>query len=132
MEKKQKYDELVGSGGKHMLLTDRENMPDMRAIPRTQTYFRETGNCIGEETFTMADLQCPCALCRTNLGNLETCMYKEERGEIKTHAVRLVETDKNDPHQIKSMKVQQLKDKLKAKNLPVTGVKAVLIEQLAT
>ena len=80
----------------------------------------------------MADLQCSCAPCRTNPGNLETCMYKDEQGETKTHAVIPVETNENDPHQLKSIKIQQLRDELKARNLLVTGVKAVLIERLTT
>ena len=104
----------------------------MRAILRTHKYFQAIGNCSGEKTLTMADLQCSCAPCRTNPGNLETCMYKDKREEIKTHAFRLVETNENDPHQIKSMKIQQLKYELKARNLPVTGVKAVLVERLTT
>ena len=80
----------------------------------------------------MAVLQFSCAPCRTNTGNLETFMYTDERGEIKTHAVRLVETGENDPHRIKSMKAPQPKDELRARNLPVTGVKGVLIELLTS
>ena len=117
---------------KHIVFADRENIPDMRVIPRTQKSFQAIENCSGEKTLTMADLQCLCAPCRTNPGNLETCMYRDERGEIKTHAVRPVETNKNDPHQLKSMTIQQLKDELKARNLPVTGAKSVLIRRLTT
>ena len=104
----------------------------MREIPITQKYFQATGHCNGEKTLTMSDLQCSCVPYRTNLGKLETCIYKDERREIKTHTVRLVETDMNDPHQINYMKVKYRKDELKARSLLAGGVKVVLIEQPAT
>ena len=39
VDKRQKYDELVESGEKHIIFADRENIPNMRAISRTQQYF---------------------------------------------------------------------------------------------
>lgn len=50
---------------------------------------------------------------------------------MKKRVVRAVETDNNDPHGIKCMKVVELKDELRARNLPVSGIKVVLIDRLA-
>ena len=131
-ETKEEYDELVASGREHVVFTNREHVPDMKAIPGTQKIYQATGICVGEKTLTTAELQCSCGPCRSNPGNTETCLYKDERGEIKKHTVRAVETDQNDPHGIKSMKVAELKEELRARNLQVNGVKVVLIEQLTT
>ena len=130
-ETKEEYDELVASGREHIVFTDREHIPDMKVIPRTQKIYQATGICVGEKTLTTAELQCSCGPYRTNPSNMETCLYKYERGEIKKHVVRAVETDNNDPHGIKCMKVVELKYEVRARNLPVSGMKVVIIDRLA-
>ena len=57
-------------------------------------------------------------------------MYKDKRGEIKTHTVTVVEkrSEQDDPHGIKSLTVKELKDELRARHLPVSGLKVVLLE----
>ena len=82
VETKQKYDELVGLGEEHILFTDRENIPDTKAIPGTLKLYQVTGSRDGK-TLTTSERQCSCPQCKTNLENIETCMYKDERGEIK-------------------------------------------------
>ena len=81
-ETKEEYDELVASGREHVVFTNREHVPDMKAIPGTQKIYQATGICVGEKTLTTAELQCSCGPCRSNPGNTETCLYKDQRGEI--------------------------------------------------
>lgn len=135
VESKEKYDELIALKKKHIVFTDRENIPDMKAIPGTLKVYQAAGNKSGEKTLTTSERQCSCPQCRFNPENLDTCIYKEERGEIKTHVVKVIdekekESEQDDPHGIKSLKVQELKDELRARGLPISGVKAVLIERL--
>ena len=133
VETKHKYDELVGWGKKHIVFTDRGNVPDTKAIPDTLKLYQATGSRDGK-TLTTSQRQCSCPQCKISLENLETCLYIVERGEIKTHAVKVIETgserEQDDPHGIISLSVKELKDELRARGLPISGKKVVLLERL--
>ena len=134
VEDLKKYDELVLSGRKHIIFADRRNLPDMKPIEGTLRNFQATGNSDGQTIMT-SELQCSCTQCRIDPTDIETCKYKDQRGEIKIHKVRDkndIERENiiNDPHGIKALKVKELREELNARDLPTNGNKTVLIERL--
>ena len=108
----------------------------MKAIDGTLHNFQVTGNSGGgEKTITTSERQCSCPPCRQDPTNIETCRYKEERGEIKVHKVRDLDDIERenlilDPHGIRALTIKDLKDELKARYLPISGNKKVLMQRL--
>lgn len=122
------YDELVESGRKYIILTERVNIPDMKAIDGTLGNFQVTCNSRGggnEKIIITSERQCYYPPCRKDPTRIETCRYTDERGEIKIQKLRDFDDIEqkyliHDPHGIRALKVKELGEESKARYLPIT------------
>lgn len=77
MEDRQNYDELVSTVRKHILFTDRRNIPNMKLIEVTLRNFQAKGisDC---QTIMTSELQCSFTQGRIDPTDIETCKYKDQ------------------------------------------------------
>lgn len=89
-EYKDEYDKLIGAGEKHIVFTDRENVPEIPTVEGTQKLFQLHGDIAalpsGKWNLHTATLPCSCPPCRNDPANLSACLYNAHRG-IKTKIV---------------------------------------------
>ena len=135
-ESKQQYEKLRQDNQlDHIIFTDRENIPDMKALANTlklsqvQGYTHQSNN--SKWRITSANLPCACEPCLENSAITDACLYKDERNIVHQYAenkTRLGHDD--DLTGISSMDVSALKDELRARGLSLGGRKMDLVERL--
>ena len=93
-EDREEYERL-SKEHKHVVFTDRENIPDMKMIKGSQKIYHIQGSSTntGKEMKLISSLlPCSCDHCLSaNHENTDACVYKHLRG-IKTHTVERIES----------------------------------------
>ena len=136
-ETKNEYD-TISNGGKynHIVFTDRENVPDMKAVPGTMLISEIHGNRdTAEPKILSARLPCACPPCHKNVMDApHKYEYKHIRSIKEQFIIQNRNQDDNaedDPLGLQSLTVAQLKSELAARGLTKGGNKPVLISQLS-
>ena len=135
-EHKQEYVAMTESEQcKHVVFTNREDVPDIKMIQGTMLISQVNGtkNTNGKSLMS-ARIPCSCPPCRLNVNEMaEKCEYKSER-IIEEHAIIMKNNDtnsaENDPHGILQLTVASLKAELLNRGLSRTGLKHDLIARL--
>lgn len=137
-ESKDQYNLLVSnSANKHIVFTNRTEIPDMKAIEGTQQISSVQGsgdmNLDGKWPLTTAKLPCSCPRCREYPLSVDDCIYKKDRNVVKCFVKQIIigeENDPNDPFEIRKLTCALLRIELSARHLPLTGLKPVLVARL--
>ena len=129
-ENKDEYEKLVREGNKHIIFTDRQNVMDMNTIAGTQKLYQVQGHnkSLSNNKFVLNtfELQCSCTNCLWNPLDVVSCFYLDDRKWKK-----VVVCEKNEPdNKEQSLTVNELKDKLRERQLRVSGNKNELIQRL--
>ena len=137
-EHKDEFDTLIGKGHKHIIFTDREDIPDMRAIPATLKLYQIEGqkNAMpsGKYQLHTSELPCACSNCR-NHEPIDLCIYKNER-KVTKHTVSNTVGDtvnaqqQDDEYGLQGLTVNDLKNELRERGLPLSGLKQDLLDRL--
>ena len=121
---------------KHIIFTDRQNIPDMKPVPETMKIAQISGlkerNAQGQWVISTSFLPCSCPPCRDDITSApDNCLYKNER-RIKEQLVIPAGNDaaKDDAYGMRSLTVAQLKLELRARDLSTAGLKADLIVRI--
>ena len=121
---------------KHIIFTDRQNIPDMKPVPETMKIAQISGlkerNAQGQWVISTSFLPCSCPPCRDDITSApDNCLYKNER-RIKEQLVIPAGNDaaKDDAYGMRSLTVAQLKLELRARDLSTAGLKADLIARI--
>ena len=135
-EYKDEYDKLIGAGEKHIVFTDRENVPEIPTVEGTQKMFQLHGDLTplpsGKWNLHTSTLPCSCPPCRNNPANLDACLYKAHR-DMKTKTVSqsgVRAEEENDKHGLAKLTVAALKKELDERGLRKSGNKPELRARL--
>ena len=119
----------------HIVFTDRENIPDMKAVTGTMLISEVHGNRdTSNPKIISARLPCACPPCRNNIMDAqEKCEYRnirsiKEQLIIQNRSSNVATED--DPLGLNSLTVAQLKAELSSRGLKRGGNKSVLIARL--
>ena len=125
-----------GAQYKHVVFTDRNNVPDIKPLTGTMKFAQIHGlkeiNIEGWWVVSASILPYSCLPCRndsTSAGNI--CLYKSDR-QIKSYLVIPVQDGvyNDNTYGIRSLTVAQLKFVLSARGLSTTGLKHVLLTRI--
>ena len=135
-EHKQEYTSMIDTGQyKHVVFTDRQDVPDMKPIQGTMLISQVNGTKnTDKESLVSARLPCSCPPCRLNVNEMiQKCEYKSER-MIEEHQIIMKNNDedntKDDPYGILTLTVTQLKAELLNRGLARSGLKQDLVARL--
>ena len=135
VEYRDQFTRLKEAGHDHIILTDRDSIPDMKVVEGTHSIFQIQGDIdpISPKKWSIhtAILPCACPPCRSNPFDINTCLYKESR-KLRSRVVNKLEpiTPNDDAYGINSLTVPLLKDELRARGLSLSGNKPELRNRL--
>lgn len=134
---KDQYDSLMQNKTyKHIIFTNRTEIPDMKPTPQTLKISQvqgdreicDDGNC----KLTTSHLPCSCPQCRHNPSLTEERSYKNVR-HIQQHSVRPIsegEVESGDEFGLKLLTCADLRTELKSRGLVTSGLKADLVSRM--
>ena len=135
-ENKEEYERLVSEGKKHVVFTDRNNVPDSKTISGTQNLFQVQGE--QPETLLLSngrkydldlfDLQCSCTNCLHEPQKVTSCLYLNDQNWRKVKIEEKLSEQTGIDYS--EFTVNELKDILRDRDLPVSGCKDELLERL--
>lgn len=137
-EDKNEYTSLLSHPDlKHIIYTPQDKVPDMETIKGTMLIAQVNGcekpNSDGKWSIQHSILPCFCASCRDNPTDYKSYLFHTER-ETKQEIISLSgepkARDNNDLHDLKARTVNQLKDELRERCLPLSGLKPELVSCL--
>lgn len=136
-ETKNVYDTMSNEGKyNHIVFTDRENVPDMKAVPGTMLISEIHGNRDSSEPkILLARMPYACPPCRKNIMDApHKCEYKNIRS-IKEQFIIQIRNQGGNAEDgtlgLQSLTVAQLKAELAARGLTKRGTKPIIIAQLS-
>ena len=136
-ESKIEYDTMTNNNEyKHVVFTDRENIPDMKAVTGTMLISEIHGNRdVAQPKIISARLPCACPPCRNNVMDAQVkCEYKNIR-HIKEQLIVQNRSSngstEEDPLGLSLLTIVELKAELGARGMTKGGNKAALIARLA-
>ena len=133
IEKLDELNTLCAAGHKHIFLTPRDNVPDMKAVKDTQKIFQMVPVCIDNKPQLIAsNLPCSCSKCWENPTNYMSCEYYHERN-IKIHKVKekvSKEEEIQDIHGFRSLTIEELQVRCHAFGLDHSEDKEELVDIL--
>ena len=138
IENKDEYNKLKqDETNLHIVYTNQTHVPDMKRVPGTQDFFQVQGHKEqldnGNYKLDTFHLQCSCSNCRRNPQDVEACHYLQDRKWKSFEVSELRNKDNEieyDKEYYENLTVEELKEVLREKNLPVSGQKDELIEQI--
>ena len=74
-------------GNNHIVYTNRENIPDMKAITGTQKFSQVQAYSDTNKKLISSYRPCSCINCLLHIGNFQDCFYNKERS-ISTHTLK--------------------------------------------
>ena len=123
-EDKGEYDNLIAKGHKHIIFTNRNVIPDMKAVPETLKLFQievqSTPTEDGRYNLQTSVLPCGCPQYR-NHQPFSLCLLKNERN-IKSITVSkqgIEYNEDNDKFGLKKLTVEELENQLRERLLPL-------------
>ena len=134
-EYKDEYDNLTAQGYKHIIYTNRNDIPDMKAVPQTLKLFQiegqKTPDANGKYKLRTTCLPCSCPNCRDHKP-FQECLYKEIRNSREVTVSKGGENENadNDEFGLRELTVADLKNELRQRFLPLSGRKEELLERL--
>ena len=91
-------------------------------------------NSDGKWSIQHSILPCSCAPCRDNPTDYKSCLFHTQR-ETKQEIIRLTgeskERGNNNLYDLKALTVNQLKEELRERSLPLSGLKPELVSRLS-
>ena len=137
VESKEEFSDLTTDrSNKHIVFTDRENVPDMKTISGTQNFFQVQGpnekRPDGSYDLDTFKLQCSCTNCLNNPQNVELCHYLQDRCWKRTMVSEIYSQQEKEmsADDYKKLTVPELKDILSELGLTVSGRKDELIQRI--
>ena len=121
---------------KHVVFTDRSNVPDTKPLPGTMKFAQIHGlkerNLEGQWAVFSSILPCSCPPCRNNItgaGNM--CLYKSNR-QIISHLIIPIQyrIDDDNTYGMRSLTVAQIKTELSARGMSTNELKPVLLARI--
>ena len=100
----EEYKSLQEKGLDYIIFTDRENVPDMKAIPGNQKCFQVQVS--GKDCMT-SDLPCSCQPCRSI--DYQNCLYREDRNIVFNKVVNEEQRQEEDAYGFSTLTVAELK-----------------------
>ena len=137
VESKEEFSDLTTDrSNKHIVFTDRENVPHMKTISGTQNFFQVQGSNEkrpdGSYNLDTFKLQCSCTNCLDNPQNVELCLYLQDRCWKRTMVSEIYSQQEKEmsADDYKKLTVPELKDILSKLGLTVSGRKDELIQRI--